>query len=206
MSGWVQETERKMAEKKYSVCVVDDETELCETYSEMLMDEYEVRSFDSSLEALAAISRGYKPNVIVTDLRMPGLDGLNMLLRAKEIGIPSRTILMSGHADRSDLIKAISSGIDSFLEKPFSTDELRKAVAQAIYSQIPLEELVVKLTELNESYFNRLVLAEDQLFANSDSVLDKEKKLKLLESIRSERVISKRIASLESTIRKGKAS
>lgn len=93
----------------------------------------QVRSYASAIEFLdsaPAIERG----CIVTDVRMPDMNGIELLARLKSMQIPDPVIVITGHADVSMAIEAMKQGAADFIEKPFS-DEVILGAIQAALSQ-----------------------------------------------------------------------
>lgn len=117
------------------VCIVDDERELADTYAAYLGRSYEVRTFNTPQSALAEFDRDYQPDLVITDLKMPGMDGEQFIEAAQEKGVVSPVILMSGHAEKSHALKAIEQGVSRFLEKPFEPAKLRQAIDSIIKSR-----------------------------------------------------------------------
>lgn len=102
------------------VYVVDDEEPIRRSLRLMLTVEgYAVTLFESG-NALLAASGGLMPGVLMLDLRMPGLDGMEVLqeLGAEGAGLP--TIVMTGHGDLTVTVAAFRRGAVAFLEKPFT--------------------------------------------------------------------------------------
>jgi two-component system response regulator FixJ len=114
-----------------------------------------VRGFDSAtafLEVLPQISSG----CIITDVRMPGVTGIDLLRRVKESGVDIPVIVITGHGDISLAVEAMKIGAIDFLEKPFDDDALLAAVrgsldrtADAAQRNAELNEINVKLTALS---------------------------------------------------------
>ncbi len=112
------------------VLVVDDEPKLGNVVTQMLqLDGHEVLRVGGGQEALAALSSG-RFDVVVTDLRMPGTDGLAVLRGARALPTPSEVILMTAHGSAESAVEAMKAGAADYLTKPFSMDELRLKVAR----------------------------------------------------------------------------
>ena len=90
-----------------------------------------VRAFASAEEALPAVTPGFR-GVLVTDVRLPGIDGMALLERAKRIDADLPVIVVTGHGDVSMAVQAMRSGAYDFIEKPFSADRLNVAIDRAL--------------------------------------------------------------------------
>jgi response regulator RpfG family c-di-GMP phosphodiesterase len=115
------------------VLYVDDEPSLCRAFARMFGSEPDVRvsTTTSALEAAQLIEREHF-DVIVSDLRMPGMDGIELLTAAREKLPDARRLLVSGYADLDSAISAINHvGVDRLLTKPWNTHELMGAVRAA---------------------------------------------------------------------------
>lgn len=114
-----------------SVLVVDDEPSLGKAIQRDLI----AHGFDTHValgsEAALAVLRRLSIDVLLTDLKMTGGDGIDLLRRARQLSARTRTILMSGHATARDYQNAIELGAVRVLCKPFGPDELVAAVRQA---------------------------------------------------------------------------
>lgn len=80
------------------------------------------------LEAAAGLSKG----CIVTDVRMPEMNGVELMRRVREMGVRLPFIVMTGHGDVPMAVEAMKSGASDFLEKPFRDDDLLSAVQAAM--------------------------------------------------------------------------
>lgn len=85
-----------------------------------------------ALEALAACTGDYAIDVLLTDLRMPGADGIDLLEKIRAVSPRTRAILMSGYATARDYQRAIECGAVRVLCKPFTSSELLLAIRQAV--------------------------------------------------------------------------
>ena len=104
------------------ILVVDDKLALAETLADGLVDRgYSANAIGKSREALAAIERG-GIDLVVTDLRMPEIDGLVLLDAARARGIA--VIVMTAYGAIDSAVEAMRKGAFHYLTKPFKLDEL----------------------------------------------------------------------------------
>lgn len=92
--------------------------------------DHDVRAYESAIELLAR-GDALEPGVVVTDVRMPGMTGLELVGRLKEDGLSHPVIVLTGHADVSMAVEAMKAGVVDFLEKPFDDEALLSAVEVA---------------------------------------------------------------------------
>ena len=91
----------------------------------------ELRAASNADEALK-INSDFHADIVLTDIRMPGMDGLTMCRRMREDNADLQIILLTGFSDVNYLKGAIDVGVISFLEKPVNREELRKAILKAV--------------------------------------------------------------------------
>jgi two-component system response regulator FixJ len=118
------------------VHVIDDEGAVRDSLSLLLnLNGYDARAYDSAAAFLAAGS-GHDPlsGCVVTDVRMPGIDGVELLARLKASGAALPVIVMTGHGDIPLAVEAMKGGAADFLEKPFEAGALLAAVRAALAS------------------------------------------------------------------------
>ena len=129
-----------MAEEK--ILIVDDEEDILELVGYNLAREgYKIIKALSGEEALR-LSRSEMPNLIILDLMLPGIDGLEVLKRLKKdlktINIP--TILLTAKGEESDIVAGLELGADDYITKPFSPQILLARIRAVLRRQ--LEESV----------------------------------------------------------------
>jgi len=90
-----------------------------------------VRVYESGQSFLDSLE-GVESGCIVSDVRMPGMDGLELLRRLTDKGIALPVVVMTGHADVSLAVEAMKSGAVDFIEKPFADEVLLSAVRLAL--------------------------------------------------------------------------
>lgn len=170
---------------KPNVALVDDEPELLTLCQELLSPMFEVSLFETANHFLTDIQRGYRPDVVVTDLKMPGKSGLELAQSLLDFGVECGVLMMSGFAERSDLVKAMSANVSGFIDKPFDPMELIEKVktsAQRRRGHLAAEGFLKELSmlhaenvQLNSAYFHRLADIEDTLFENFPEIFSDRK-------------------------------
>ena len=106
------------------ILVVDDDAGLRRTASLILENEgYDVATASDGEEALARAAE-WLPDLILTDVRMPGVDGLEFLERHREAGGAARTIVMTAYGSQDLAVEAIRKGAYDYIDKPFSPEAL----------------------------------------------------------------------------------
>ncbi|WP_207060812.1 sigma-54 dependent transcriptional regulator [Motiliproteus sp. SC1-56] len=114
------------------VILIDDEKSIRTASSQTLqLAGYQVKALESAEPALADVSFDW-PGVLVTDINMPGIDGLELLERVQAIDPDLPVILITGHGDISMAVNAIRGGAYDFIEKPFPADLLTDVVRRAM--------------------------------------------------------------------------
>ena len=114
------------------VHVVDDDAAMRESLAFLLSSEaIAARTYESAGELLARGAE-LEPGCIITDIRMPGMNGLEMVVELKRIGVMHPTIVLTGHGDVSLAVQAMKAGVIDFLEKPFDDEALLRAVRAAL--------------------------------------------------------------------------
>ena len=114
------------------IFLIDDDRDLLKATAQTLsLAGFEVRSFSTGNEALSQLDDGF-PGVVVSDIRMPGLDGLQLFNRISAFDRELPVILMTGHGDIPMAVKAIQSGVYDFLAKPFPAERLVQCVRHAV--------------------------------------------------------------------------
>ena len=107
-----------------TILLVEDEERVASFVVKGLEAEgYAVEHVATGLEALARI-RGDEPDLVVLDLTLPDIDGLELLRRLREGGLATPVIILSARGDVDDHVQALEVGADDYLNKPFHFDEL----------------------------------------------------------------------------------
>lgn len=120
-----------MAQEYIKILLVDDEEEFVNTLAERI----NMRLFNADIAlngetALKMIDNDI-PDIMVLDLRMPGIDGIEVLKKVKHMYPEVQVIILTGHGSKQDKDAAISLGAFDYLQKPVEIDSLVKKIRQA---------------------------------------------------------------------------
>ena len=115
--------------------VVDDESivgkRLKQVFSKI---GFEVETYTDAASAMAAMAE--KPfDIVVTDLKMEGMDGMEVLKRVREMNPRTQVIIITGYASPATAELAEQQGVFEFLAKPFRLDELKQVIFRALEQQ-----------------------------------------------------------------------
>ena len=128
--------EVKVAEVKvedHQILVIDDEPDVLEVIVEVLEQEgYSPRSTSDSREA-SRLLEATAFDLIISDIMMPHLSGLQLLEIAKRQNPDVQVVLVTGYSTREMALEALRKGASGFIEKPFQTDQLLAAVREALW-------------------------------------------------------------------------
>ena len=116
-----------------TIWIIDDDRAIRWVLEKTFKEEgFNVVSFEESQSALTRLEGGEQPHVILTDIRMPGMDGLTFLSRVKEAYADLPVIIMTAHSDLESAVSSYQTGAFEYLPKPFDIDEALALVQRAI--------------------------------------------------------------------------
>ena len=131
--------------------VVDDEPKICDLFEAIFKsDEYEVDTRPNGAEALQQL-RESSCDLVITDIKMPGMDGFELARRVKELDPGLPVIIITGYATVDTAVQALREGADDYLTKPFSIEEVRRVVAEALEQRERRSEQSELLTRLEDA-------------------------------------------------------
>ncbi len=120
--------------KTRRLLVVDDEPENCDLIARLFGADYEVHTALDGVEGLA-LARTVRPEVIISDQRMPAMSGVEFLTHVKEELPRTVRVLLTGHTDHALLLEAVNvARVHHYVEKPFHTADLRTMVSALVRS------------------------------------------------------------------------
>jgi DNA-binding response OmpR family regulator len=151
--------------KKLKLLLVDDEREFVETLADRLrMRDLEAAVALNGEEAISAVETE-EPDVIVLDVKMPGLDGIEVLKRVKEAYPNVEVIILTGHGSEKDEVAARSLGAFDYMKKPADLDNLVPRIRNAFKRKMrKLEQLsmAVAFAEAGEFDTAKQMMEEDE--------------------------------------------
>lgn len=114
------------------VLVADDEASIRELLTRTLaLAEYEVATTGDAQSAMAEL-RQHAYDLLITDLRMPGTDGLSLVREVKRLKPELPIIIITGYSNESSAIEAVNLGVDGYLTKPFRVPQVLAAASRAL--------------------------------------------------------------------------
>jgi DNA-binding NtrC family response regulator len=138
----------ELADAKLRILVIDDEPAIGQSCQRVLEAEgHEVRSILMPEDGLQAALSG-EWDIILLDLGLPGLDGLEILRRIKEATVPSEVVIITGNSTVESAVEAMKRGAHDYVSKPFSPDRLRLCVRRAAEHSRLIHENIVLRQEL----------------------------------------------------------
>ena len=115
--------------------IVDDEESIRTICTSALEENFKIETFSNGSEALLALN-SEKPDLIITDIKMPGLTGIDLLKIVAEKYPDLPTIVMTAHADIDNALSAYKGGAFEYLSKPFDVDTIRSLALKAIRTSV----------------------------------------------------------------------
>src|SRR5579864_4510396 len=135
-----------MAEK---ILLVDDDSNILDGYRRSLSREFLMETAEGAEPALALAEKNGPYAVVVSDMRMPGMDGIQLLSRIKALSPDTIRVMLTGNADMDTAISAINEGsIFRFLKKPCSKEAMAKTLTAALvqYRLVSAEKQLLEQT------------------------------------------------------------
>jgi len=141
--------------KNFKVLVVDDEKDFLEmTVKRMKKRNIECEGVESGEEAISKIQHE-KFDVVLLDVKMPGMDGVETLREIKRIRPLTEVVMLTGHASVESGVEGMKLGAFDYLMKPIELDSLLEKLSDAYEKKVIHEEKIEKATYLTNLRFHR---------------------------------------------------
>ena len=145
--------------RRAKILVVDDEAIIRDSLRDWLIDVgHQVFAAENGHQALQIIQKE-KPEIVITDLVMPGIDGLELLRRAKQISPDVQVIIITAYGSVPTAIQAMREGAYDYIEKPFCPEKAELLIEKLVERQALLEENVSLRQKLQERYSFENIIA-----------------------------------------------
>ena len=121
--------------KKYSILVIDDEIEILDMLSRFLNrnPNFTVQTFSNPVSALSSINNNTKYDLVLLDIMMPQMNGLDVLEKLKDMNSDQKVIMMTAYSTLDKVLKSHKIGATNYVMKPFSSlDSLEKKVVEVL--------------------------------------------------------------------------
>jgi two-component system, NtrC family, response regulator PilR len=148
------------------ILVVDDEPSMREFLDIMLSnDGYEVKAASSGEEGFEMF-RLIEPELVLTDVKMPGMSGLDLIKKIRSVNTTVPVIVITAFASAEDALRAVREGAYDYLSKPFQIDDLRIIIRNALEVQrLRRENLELKRTIEDRYRFEKIIGKSPQMLA-----------------------------------------
>ena len=167
-----------VSKNRPNIVLIDDEVELVDLMAQMLSDQYSVKIFNSPNDFLSwIVQEDSNPDLIITDLKMPEMSGIEMVSSAFSKGKVFPTILLSGFVSKEAALDAIQIGVFKVLEKPIVFEELCGHIEELLIEhEVYKTRLEIRrlTSELKELYFAFEFLQESKGHASMSEVISLE--------------------------------
>src|SRR5947209_7395819 len=162
---------------KAHILIVDDDTALLEALPQALylrLEKVKVDTCDSAQAAIEQIGE-YEYAAIVSDIKMPGMDGLALLAKIQELRPDTPTLLITGHGEHDLAVQALRGGAYDFIQKPIDRDYLVAALQRAIQTyqlrrKVKVQQLAL---ELHARSLERMVQKRTSELVEANAAKDK---------------------------------
>lgn len=139
-----------------NILVIDDAKNVRDTFTS-LFDEYNIIAVGSAQEALNILRRLNDIDLIVLDVMMPDMNGLELLAEIKKINTYAKVIIMTGYSSKDIAIEALRRNADEYVEKPFDIDEIKEIFERLLGENRNLNEAGVSDTQKKIRRAQRLI-------------------------------------------------
>jgi len=162
-----------MLEASVRILIVDDDTDICRMLSLLMEREgFDSVTVNDGKSALKAV-RSASPDVMLLDIKMPGMDGIEVLSRVREMAPELPVIMITAHSEIKGAVKAIRAGAHDYLSKPFEHNEVIRVVHRAL-SEGKLKRRLKNLSShINKDSPLREIMGPSDAISQLISIIDR---------------------------------
>jgi len=151
------------------ILIIDDERSIRNSLKEILADEgYEVDVAEDGAQGCAMADKE-KYSVIFCDIKMPGMDGMEVLDRMNEMGVESAIVMISGHGDIATAVECIKKGASDYIPKPLDLNRILITIKNATEKVSLVKEIKV----LKKKVYGQPMIGESPAILNIKEMIDK---------------------------------
>lgn len=149
-----------------NLLIVEDDTKMRSSLKEIMVKEgYAVDTAETGEAALSKLRQAYY-DLVITDLRLPGIDGMEVLRTIQKSALDTGVIIITAYAAVDTAVEAMKEGAEDYIAKPFNLEEIRLIVKKALDKKALLNDNKLLRSQLKEKYsFNNVV-------GNSEAMID----------------------------------
>src|SRR4030067_2972314 len=191
-----------MAKDKVRLLIIDDDPKVSGALSEGLSHHFEILSARDGQEGLEIVS-SQKPELILLDIKMPKMSGLEVLEKIKSIDSQLDVIMLSGHGDTQNVVESMRKGASEFISKPFDIKEVEIHLQNALEKNRLKREVTTLRRELTEKNEQNVLIGDSPVMVQIGNIIEQIADSDLTVLIRGEsgtgkEIVDRRIHSLSS--------
>ncbi|TET69104.1 MAG: sigma-54-dependent Fis family transcriptional regulator [Candidatus Zixiibacteriota bacterium] len=195
-----------MRKESVKVLVIDDDPKVPWILSEGLGENYQIISARNGVEGIQMVTKE-KPELVLLDIKMPGLSGMEVLDKVKTIDGNLDVIMLSGHGDTQNVVESIRRGASEFINKPFNIEEVEIHIRTALEKNRLKKEVTRLKSKLEaKSAYDTLIGDSPQMLAVKnviEQVADSELTVLILgESGTGKEIVARMLHALSSRAQK----
>ena len=146
-------------QQNFRIFVVDDEPQVCKAISQILNRHYQVSCFISAEECLSHLHKSHVDcHLLISDVRMPGMNGLELLKALKRVRPLLPVVLVTGYGDVPMAVRAMHAKASDFIEKPLHREKLLRVAHSALKNQSVTDKVLSKPLTKTEKKILKLLL------------------------------------------------
>ena len=151
------------------ILVIDDERSIRNSLKEILADEgYDVDVAEDGVQGCAMVEKE-KYNIIFCDIKMPGMDGMEVLDQLVDMGVDSAIVMISGHGDFSTVVECMKKGASDYIPKPLDLNRILITIKNATERVSLVKEIKV----LKKKVYGQPMIGESPAIQNIKDMIDK---------------------------------
>ncbi len=140
----------------YTVLIVDDDKDFLSEFKDILEEEYDVLLATSGEEALSLMKKPNLVDLVVLDVRMPGMQGIEALKRIKEIAPGVFIVILTGYSTKDVIVESLRGHADDFLEKPLKIEATLATIKRLLSrKQADVQGIIEKIRYFIEKNYHK---------------------------------------------------